>query len=44
MGNRMKPEWAGIDSPLTLTEVMNGPEWSPVVRSYEQYSQIAGFD
>ena len=44
MGNRMKPEWAEIDSPLTLREVMDGPEWSTVVRSYEQYSQIAGFD
>ena len=44
MGNRMKPEWAGSDSPLTLREVMDGPEWSPVVHSYEQYSQIAGFD
>ena len=44
MGNRMKAEWAGVDSPLTLREIMDGPEWSPVVRSYEQYSQIAGFD
>ena len=44
MGNRMKPEWVGSDSPLTLREVMDGPEWSPVVRSYEQYSQITGFD
>ena len=44
MGNRMQPEWAEIDSPLTLREVMDGPEWSTVVRSYEQYSQIAGFD
>ena len=44
MGNRMKPEWVGIAPPLTLREVMGGPEWSSVVRSYEQYSQIAGFD
>ena len=44
MGNGLKPECAGIDSPLTLREVMDGPEWSPVVRSYEQYSQITGFD
>ena len=44
MGNRMKPEWEGTDAPLTLQEVMDGPEWSPVVRSYEHYSQIAGFD
>ena len=44
MGNRMKPEWVGIAPPLTLREVMDGPEWSPVVHSYEQYSQIAGFD
>ena len=44
MGNRMQAEWAGINSPLTLREVMDGPEWSPVVRSYEQYSQLAGFD
>ena len=44
MGNRMKPESVGINSPLTLREVMDGPEWSTVVRSYEQYSQIAGFD
>ena len=41
---RLNRTEADRDHHLTLQAVMNNPEWSPVVQSYEKYSRVDRFE